>query len=153
MEVESAARLKTSPFCRVIDLVDSATRSAVVARAANRCEYCRLPQSAYEATFHVDHIIGAQHQVDDRLENLALSCPKCNRKKGPNLVGIDPLTRAIVPLFNPRLDPWADHFRWNGPLLLGLTVRGRATMALLGLNDEDRVRLRQSLIAEGIFPP
>jgi 16S rRNA G1207 methylase RsmC len=25
-------------------------------RAGNACEYCRLPQSSQEATFHVDHI-------------------------------------------------------------------------------------------------
>jgi hypothetical protein len=134
-------------------LIDSATRSAIVARAANRCEYCLLPQAAYEATFHIDHIVSSQHRPDDRPENLALSCPKCNRKKGPNLVAIDPGNQAMVRLFNPRTDAWTEHFRWNGPLLAGLTPCGRATVALLDLNQEERDRLRQSLIAEGNFPP
>ena len=26
-------------------------------RAAEVCEYCQLPQSSQEATFHIDHII------------------------------------------------------------------------------------------------
>lgn len=131
-------------------MIDAATRSLVIGRAANRCEYCLLPQSAYEATFHVDHILPRQHQADDDLQNLALSCPKCNRKKGPNLSAVDPETRTVVRLFNPRTDKWTDHFRWNGPFLMGLTDRGRASVALLDVNHEDRLRLRQSLIAEGI---
>ena len=132
--------------------MDPALRSLVIARAAGRCEYCQLPQSAYEATFHVDHIVAVQHRPDDAPENLALSCPKCNRKKGPNLAGFDPATQSLVRLFNPRTDRWSEHFRWNGPLVVGLTACGRATVAVLDLNEEERVRLRQSLIAEGIFP-
>lgn len=117
-----------------------------------RCEYCRLPQIAYEATFHIDHIIAVQHRADDTPDNLALSCPKCNRRKGPNLVGIDPATQTLIRLFDPRTESWPAHFRWNGPLLVGLTACGRATIAVLDLNDEERVRLRQSLIAESVFP-
>jgi hypothetical protein len=32
-------------------------RQAVARRADQRCEYCRLSQSAQEASFHVDHVI------------------------------------------------------------------------------------------------
>lgn len=129
-------------------MIDSLTRALVISRAGNRCEYCRLPQHAYEATFNIDHIVASQHQHDDDPANLALSCPKCNRKKGPNLSGIDSVTQSVTTLFHPRRDDWAAHFRWNGPLLVGLTPCGRATVALLDLNQEDRVRLRQALIAE-----
>jgi hypothetical protein len=134
-------------------VIDSATRALVVARAANRCEYCLLPQEGYEATFNIDHIIASQHKQDDDASNLALSCPKCNRKKGPNLSSVDPLSQSVVALFNPRKDVWSQHFRWNGPLVVGLTAVGRATIALLDLNEEERVRLRQALIAEGKFRP
>ena len=134
-------------------MIDSVTRSLVITRAVHRCEYCLLPQSAYEATFHVDHIIASQHHRDDAPENLALTCPRCNRKKGPNFVGIDPVTQTVVPLFNPRTAVWHAHFRWTeGATLIGLTPTGRATVALLDLNHEERLRLRQSLMAEGIFP-
>jgi hypothetical protein len=134
-------------------LIDSAIRALVIARAGNRCEYCALPQSGYAASFNIDHIVAAQHRYDDDPQNLAWACPKCNRKKGPNLSGIDPLTGSIVPLFHPRKDSWSAHFRWSGPLINGITASGRATVALLDLNHEDRIRLRLSLLREGILNP
>jgi hypothetical protein len=134
-------------------LINSATYALVVARAGNRCEYCALPQSGYAATFNIDHIIASQHRLNDHAENLAWACPKCNRKKGPNLSGLDPVTGAIVLLFHPRKDHWAEHFRWSGPVIVGLTACGRATVALLDLNHEERIRLRQALIAEQAFYP
>jgi hypothetical protein len=134
-------------------VIDAATRRLVIERAGNRCEYCRLPQAAYAATFNVDHVVASQHRRDDGHSNLALSCPKCNRKKGPNLAGIDPATQSVVTLFHPRTDVWSDHFRWNGPLLIGITPRGRATIVALDLNGSGRVELRRALILEGVFPP
>jgi hypothetical protein len=95
-------------------LIDSITRAFVIRRAGNLCEYCRLPQLGYEAAFNIDHVIATQHQRDNSSENLALSCPKCNRKKGPNISSIDPVTKAVVRLFNPRTDLWTDHFAWRG---------------------------------------
>jgi hypothetical protein len=61
-------------------------------------------------------------------------------------------TRQIVPLFNPRTDRWADHFRWDGPLLAGISAAARATIEVLEINHPVRVALRESLIAEGVFP-
>lgn len=133
-------------------MIDTATRAFVVARAGSRCEYCQLSQASYEATFNIDHIVASQHRLDDDPANLALCGPKCNRKKGPNLAGIDPLTQSLVQLYHPRRERWPDHFRWNGPLVQGLTATGRTTIAVLDLNNDDRVRLRQSLLAEGAFP-
>lgn len=80
-------------------------------------------------------------------------CTFCNAYKGPNIAGIDPETRQIVPLFNPRTDRWADHFRWDGPLLTGLTPSARATIEVLEINHPVRAALRESLMAEGGFPP
>jgi hypothetical protein len=133
-------------------VIDAATRAQVIARAGNRCEYCHLPQECYEATFHVEHISAQQHGTDDRLTNLAWCCPRCNRKKGPNLAGVDPLTQAAILLFHPRNDQWHEHFHWNGPVLIGMTPTARATIAVLDLNNGDRVRVRESLITEGMFP-
>jgi len=53
------------------------------------------------------------------------------------LLAIDPLTQEKVPLFNPRLDTWAEHFAWQagGLHVVGRTAVGRATVAALQLND------------------
>jgi hypothetical protein len=67
--------------------------------------------------------------------------------------GFDPRTRKIVPLFHPRRHKWSRHFRWEGPVLVGRTPSGRATVITLKFNLEHRVDLRQGLIDEGIFPP
>lgn len=120
-------------------------------RAHERCEYCRVPQSAIEAVFHVEHVIAQQHGADDDPSNLALSCDRCNLIKGPNLSGIDPDTGDIVRLFHPRQDEWFDHFRLVGELIFGKTPTGRATVALLRLNDPARIKLRSVLIRAGEF--
>jgi hypothetical protein len=58
-----------------------------------------------------------------------------------------------VPAPSPRRHKWATHFRWEGPYLIGRTAIGRVTVALLHINDEYRVELREMLIEEGVFPP
>jgi len=54
-------------------------------------------------------------------------------------------------LFNPRRQRWERHFRWRGPLLVGLTAAGRATIAVLDINNSDRLELRQYLIVTDRF--
>jgi hypothetical protein len=100
----------------------------------------------------VDHVIARQHGGRTVLSNLALACPRCNRNKGPNIAGVDPVSRTICPLFHPRRDQWRDHFRWRGPRLVGLTLVGRTTIRVLGMNQPDALRIRRELIAEGRFP-
>ncbi len=39
-----------------------------------------------------------------------------------------------MPLFNPRTQSWADHFRWEGERVVPLTPTGRATAAALAMN-------------------
>ena len=73
--------------------------------------------------------------------------------KGRMLPGVDPRTRKIVPLFHPRRHKWSRHFRWDGPVLVGRTPIGRATVIALKINLEHRIDLRQGLIDEGVFPP
>ena len=112
-------------------------------RAGDRCEYCGLPQEALPlSTFHVEHVTAKQHGGPDDAGNLALACHHCNLHKGPNLTGIDPETGAIVRLFHPRLDVWADHFRFQGLILAGLTPVGRATVRTLAMNDPEAIEAR-----------
>jgi hypothetical protein len=103
--------------------------------------------------FQIDHVLALFHGGKTVAENLALACFTCNNRKGANLSGIDPDSGALVRLFNPRRDRWKRHFRWQGALLLGRTRSGRATIAVLGINLPHRVRLRERLTAEGVFPP
>jgi hypothetical protein len=130
--------------------MDARLRELVRERADHRCEYCRLPQSALPwARFHIEHIRAQQHGGSDDLANLALACRRCNGFKGPNLTAIDPATDAIVPLFNPRQDRWREHFAVEDLHIVGLTDVGRATAALLNMNDPDRLQLRSELTALG----
>jgi 5-methylcytosine-specific restriction endonuclease McrA len=72
-------------------------------RPDNVCEYCRMPQAYYPTVpFPIDHIIARQHGGPTTLGNLALSCFHDNSHKGPNITGIDRVTRKITKLFNPR---------------------------------------------------
>jgi hypothetical protein len=130
--------------------MDNALRSLVRQRAGDTCEYCRLPQAASRFVgFHVEHIIAHQHGGPTEPENLALACHFCNCHKGPNIAGLDPRTGELVPLFHPRRDRWADHFAWEGTIIVGRTPIGRATVQLLAMNDCQRVEVRQNLRAEG----
>jgi hypothetical protein len=122
-----------------------ALREQVRSRARDRCEYCRLPQSAVPATFHVEHVRALQHGGTDSLENLALSCDRCNAFKGTNLTSVDPATNNVVYLFNPRVDSWNSHFAQDNFDIIGITDVGRATVRLLNMNAIHRVDLRRVL--------
>ena len=122
-------------------------------RAGGRCEYCRISSDNLDLPFEVDHIIAEHHLGRTQASNTCLSCFACNRHKGPNVAGVDPVTRKIVPLFHPRRHKWSRHFRWEGAVLIGRTPTGRATVIALKINLEHRIDLRQGLIDEGVFPP
>ena len=94
-------------------------------------------------TFHVEHIIASQHERDDSRDNLCLSCPYCNRKKGTNVASIVPGTRDLVRLFNPRTDRWEDHFQIVEDRIVGLTEIGEATVRVLDFNASRQVGIRQ----------
>ena len=122
-------------------------------RANGYCEYCLVHSDDMLFPYEADHIIAEQHHGTTTLDNLAWACPICNRFKGTNLSSIDPLTNAIVPLFNPRKQQWRRHFRLNGPYIEPLTAAGRATEQLLQLNTAPRLRRRLVFIELGHYPP
>jgi hypothetical protein len=122
-------------------------------RAAGRCEYCQVSQTDDRLPFEIDHIIALKHRGRTRASNMCLACFACNNHKGPNVAGVDPKTNRIVPLFNPRRHKWRRHFRWDGPVLVGLTPIGRATVVVLEMNLDYRVAFRQELVEAGVFPP
>jgi hypothetical protein len=132
--------------------VNAALERQVWQRAGRRCEYCRMPQDCDETPFEVDHVIARKHGGPTAVGNLALSCFYCNSYKGSDIATLDPRTHKLTPLFNPRRHKWSRHFRWNGAVLVGRTPTGRATVAMLHINDPLRIELREGLIEEGQFP-
>ena len=133
--------------------MDRALEQLVWDRAGHRCEYCQVAQEHDRLPFEIDHIIAKKHGGPTRASNLCLACFADNNHKGPNIAGLDPRTRKLTPLFNPRRHKWHRHFRWSGPALVGRTPIGRTTNVVLEINLDYRVAFRQGLIDEGVFPP
>ena len=130
-------------------------RQAVARRARDCCEYCRSQERYSPDTFSVEHIIPRQLGGQNALENLALACQGCNNYKATKTTGYDAATDEQVPLFNPRLQRWSEHFAWDGDFtrVIGVTPTGRATVAELHLNRPGLVNLRRVLTIIGEHPP
>ena len=126
-------------------------REAVARRPAFRCEYCQLPERWTSLPFQLDHVIAEKHEGQTSLDNSAYACLHCNSFKGPNLAGHDKDTGETVRLYNPRLDLWDDHFYWDGAQLRALTLIGSVTIAVLRINLPERIAVRDSLMAEGVW--
>ena len=133
--------------------MDAALTRLVWQRAKRRCEYCQLPQAADDAAVRNRPYPLPQASRADRRQQPRPELLPVNSFKGSDISSIDKNTRKLTPLFNPRRHKWATHFRWEGPHLVGRTAIGRVTVALLHINDEYRVELREILIEEGEFPP
>jgi hypothetical protein len=125
--------------------MDDETAFVVRSRAADRCEYCRLPESYFTGLFQIEHIVARSHGGSDEDHNLALACRHCNLHKGPNLSGIDPLSSELTRLFNPRTDKWVEHFAVENGVVRGLTAVGRTTMYVLDMNTDRRIELRRAM--------
>lgn len=133
--------------------IPSALRDEVILRAGGRCEYCGLSQAGQEATFHIDHVVPRAASGPTESGNLALACVSCSLRKGARQTAPDPLTGFDAPLFNPRLQRWADHFRWDGVVVAPLTPTGRATAAALAMNRPLAVAIRLEEAERGRHPP
>jgi 5-methylcytosine-specific restriction endonuclease McrA len=129
-----------------------ALRYLVFERARQRCEYCLIHEGVSIYSHEVDHIIALKHGGQTQADNLAVACLPCNRAKGSDLTTFDPLSNALVPLFNPRQHTWSGHFILEEASIVGLTPIGRATVVLLKLNVPTRLLHRRALIAQGRYP-
>jgi hypothetical protein len=89
------------------------------------------------------------------IDNLALACFHCNRRKSNKVTANDPESGEFVPLFNPRQQSWNDHFIWSedGLYLIGLTAVGRATIELLTLNRQRIIHIRAADVLVERHPP
>jgi HNH endonuclease len=124
-------------------------------RAQGLCEYCHALEEWQYVRFTIDHIQPRSQGGSDDLNNLALACFHCNRKKYDKTSAIDPKTGIESQLFNPRCHLWAEHFIWSSDQLqlLGLTSIGRATVVALECNRDRLVSIRAADIAINRHPP
>jgi HNH endonuclease len=132
--------------------IPPALRHLVFERARQRCEYCLIHQDVSIYSHEVDHVVALKHGGPTQADNLAVACLPCNRSKGSDLTTFDPLSNALVPLFNPRQMCWREHFILEDAIIVGLTLIGRATVVLLKLNAPTRLLYRQALIVQGQYP-
>lgn len=135
-------------------MATKAERILVVERAGARCEYCRAPQVITGATYHIEHIIPSARDGPEDPSNYALCCITCNGHKASHFTGLDAETGTEVPLFNPRRDRWARHFRFSPQSLeiTGITPKGRATVARLQMNERKQIAARSLWVELDLFP-
>ena len=124
-------------------------------RAKFLCEYCHTSELWQYVPFTVDHVLPIAKGGETGLENLALACFHCNRRKSDSVTAVDPQTDEMVPLFDPRQDKWNEHFIWSedGLIIVPLTAVGRATVTQLALNRERIIPIRADDILVNRHPP
>jgi hypothetical protein len=132
--------------------IPASLRLLVIRRAGKRCEYCRLHQEDTAFTLEINHVVAVKHGGQSTADNLSLCCLPCNRHKGSDLATIDPISREIGLLFNPRNQKWTDQFRLDGARIVGITSTGRATVALLQMNTLIQLVARQGAVLQGRYP-
>ncbi len=130
-------------------------RRQVQERAAGRCEYCRTSERLTGYALEIDHIVPQARKGASSLSNLCFSCRRCNAHKSYRIHALDPHSGEQVPLFNPRIDVWTEHFTWgdDGTQIIGQTSAGRATIEALRMNDPLIVRARALWVSAGWHPP
>jgi hypothetical protein len=130
-------------------------RQRIAEQARYRCGYCLTQEAVSGVPLTVEHIVPKAKGGQTVEENLWLSCRLCNEAKGVLTEAVDPKSGAAVPLFNPRIQVWADHFTWSedSTRVIGRTSTGRATVVALELNSELHVRARAIWVEAGWHPP
>ena len=132
--------------------ISVALRRLVYQRAGGGCEYCRMPEQFSFHPHQVDHVIPEKQGGHTDADNCALACILCNQHKGSDLASIDPLTRQITLLFNPRQQRWTEHFALTEDgVLVSATPAGRTTIQLLQLNLLERIGERKLLREAGFW--
>ena len=126
----------------------------VALRAGRRCEYCHAPETVFNLSLEVEHIIPVSRGGEDTAANWALACRACNLYKARHVSSHDPGSQTVVRLFHPREDHWEEHFRvvTASSEIEGLTPIGRATVACVRLNSAAQVAARQQWMRLGLFP-
>jgi HNH endonuclease len=135
--------------------ISEATQNQVRQRARFLCEYCHTSEQWQYVSFTVDHVIPISKGGANSIDNLALACFHCNRKKSDKVRVFDEQSLSEVFLFNPRTDSWQEHFIWSIDTLsiVALTPKGRATVTLLEFNRVRIMNIRTADREIGRHPP
>jgi len=96
----------------------------------------------------LEHIVPKDAGGPTDLDNLALSCSHCNRRKWTKIVGINHQSGKRTRFFHPRTDTWAENFQLDRETgkIYGLTAIGRVTVEELDMNEPLVVNTRLKLI-------
>jgi hypothetical protein len=102
--------------------------------------------------FTIDHIIPND---DNSVENLALACFHCNRRKSNKTTVFDDEINQEIAFFNPRRDIWSEHFAWSDDkiYIVPKTEIGRVTIDSLKLNRARILRIRFADVTVNRHPP
>ena len=135
--------------------IPPSTRARVREQSGDLCGYCHAPQRIVWGTLELDHLVPSSRGGSNAEVNLWTACSICNSFKSDHESVVDPETGQITPIFNPRIDSWNDHFRWDfdGARILGRTPTGRGTIQALQMNADHHVQLRELWVSVGWFPP
>jgi hypothetical protein len=130
-------------------------RQRVEAAARHQCGYCQTQAAIIGMPLEIDHLLPEALGGSSEEANLWLACPRCNLYKGAQTGAIDEVTGEWTPLFNPRLQPWHEHFSWiqGGLYIVGQTPVGRVTVMALQMNNPFVVRARYLWISWNEHPP
>jgi HNH endonuclease len=126
----------------------------VAERAYHRCEYCRAPESIFNAVLEVEHVIPVAADGTNTEENLALACRSCNGFKGSRSNYIDPESGRAERFYHPRQDRWEEHFSTSleSSEIVAMSSIGRVTLIGLKMNSKAQLVARQFWIQLGLFP-
>jgi HNH endonuclease len=120
-----------------------------------RCGYCLTNEANSGIPMTFDHIQPQSKSGGTSFENVCLACRTCNEYKSDSMEAEDPLMGDIVPLFNPRIQKWSEHFTWSldATRVEGITAIGRATVTALRMNSFVIVTARYRWAISGWHPP
>ncbi len=82
--------------------ISETLKSQVRQRANGLCEYCHAIEKWQFVQFTIDHVMPVSQGGSNNLQNLALACFHCNRKKYVKSSAIDPET-GIVSTSSPMI--------------------------------------------------
>lgn len=119
------------------------------------CRYCLVSELITGMPLTYDHIQPRSKGGETSFENVCRACRPCNEFKSDASHAPDPLTGEPTPLFNPRTETWAQHFKWSadGTRIEGVSAVGRATVVALRMNRPAIATARGRWTEAGWHPP
>lgn len=134
--------------------IAAALRRQIMILDGHRCAYCRSPM-VVGIPMVMEHIRPLIAGGTSTLDNLCLSCYRCNEFKGTRQTGASADEPEPVALFYPRRQRWSEHFSWGESSLIiqARTAHGDATITILHLNSDWIIQARRLWIIAGVHPP